>query len=73
MSVEALRRVRDRDVTLVLTSDAHHSDELERVRYAALLAERAWVEPARVANTWSAERLLAWTRAKTRASKTAHG
>jgi DNA polymerase (family 10) len=73
MSVEALRRVRDRDVTLVLTSDAHHSDELERVRYAALLAERAWVEPARVANTWSAERLLAWTRTKTRAGKTAHG
>ena len=30
------------------------------MRYAALNAERAWIDPARVANTWSAERLLAW-------------
>jgi DNA polymerase (family 10) len=60
MSVEALRRARSRDVTFVLTSDAHHASELERVRYAALNAERAWIDPARVANTWPAERLSAW-------------
>ena len=45
----------------MLTSDAHHADELDRVRYAALNAERAWVEPERVANAWPAEKLLAWT------------
>jgi len=60
MSVEALRRARHRDVTFVLTSDAHHADELARVRFAALNAERAWVDPARVANAWAPERLLAW-------------
>jgi DNA polymerase (family 10) len=62
MSVEALRRVRDRDVTLVLTSDAHESEELERVRFAALNAERAWIPPDRIANAWPAERLVAWAR-----------
>jgi DNA polymerase (family 10) len=62
MSVEALRRARLRDVTFVLTSDAHQTSELSRVRYAALNAERAWIEPARVANAWSAERLIAWSK-----------
>lgn len=61
MSVEALRRARSRDVTFVLTSDAHHASELERVRYAALNAERAWVDPQRVANATTAERLIAWS------------
>ncbi len=60
MSVESLRRARGRDVTFLLTSDAHRADELERVRYATLNAERAWVDPERIANTWSPERLISW-------------
>jgi DNA polymerase (family 10) len=60
LSVEALRRARGRNVTFVFTSDAHRADELERVRYASLNAERAWLDPDRVANTWPAERLRAW-------------
>ena len=64
LSVDWLRRARASDVVLVLTSDAHHADELDRLRFAALNAERAWVEPARVANAWTAERLHAWVRAK---------
>jgi DNA polymerase (family X) len=64
LSVEALRRARVRDVTFVLTSDAHRASELERVRFAALNAERAWVEPDRIANAWDAERLIAWTARK---------
>ena len=64
MSVEALRRARTREVTFVLTSDAHQTSELERVRYAALNAERAWIGPERVANAWTGERLLAWTEKK---------
>jgi DNA polymerase (family X) len=67
MSVEALRRARTRDVTFVLTSDAHHASELERVQYAALNAERAWIDPKRVANAGTAERLIAWTAAEKRA------
>ncbi len=66
MSVDALRRAsaRSREVIFVLTSDAHHADELERVRYASLNAERAWLEPDRIANAWDAERLLTWTARK---------
>ena len=62
LSVDALRRARGRDVTFVLTSDAHHARELDRVGFAARNAERAWAPPDRVANTWQAERLRAWAR-----------
>jgi len=60
MSVEHLRHARTRNIDFVLTSDAHHTRELERVRYAALNAERAWLPPERVVNAGSAERLAAW-------------
>jgi DNA polymerase (family X) len=63
MSVEALRRVRGKQVPLVLTSDAHHENELERIKFAALNAERASIDPERVVNTWPKERLLAWLEA----------
>jgi DNA polymerase (family 10) len=60
LSVEALRRARGRAVTFVLTSDAHQAAELDRVRYATLNAERAWVSPKTVANAWEPDRLLSW-------------
>ena len=61
LSVDALRRARSYAVTLVLTSDAHEVKELDRVQYAKLQAERAWVSPEALINVGSAERLLAWT------------
>ncbi len=64
LSVESLRRARGSEVTFVLTSDAHHARELERVRYAAWNAERAWIQPERIANAWPAERLAAWAERK---------
>ncbi len=64
VSVDVMRRARDRKVKFVLTSDAHHQTELERVRYAALNAERAMIGPDRIINTWSKERLLQWARHK---------
>jgi DNA polymerase (family X) len=64
LSADALRRARERDVTFVLTSDAHHARELDRVRNAARNAERAWIPPGRVANVWPAERLRAWAERK---------
>jgi DNA polymerase (family 10) len=63
VSADGLRRARDRSVTFVLTSDAHHTSELDRVRYAALNAQKAWLSPERIANTWPRERLLAWAQA----------
>jgi DNA polymerase (family X) len=64
LSVEALRRTRGRGVTFVITSDAHKAEELERVRFASLNAERAWVDPETVANTWAPERLATWATQK---------
>jgi DNA polymerase (family 10) len=60
ISVDGLRRARASKVTFVLSSDAHHADELARMDFARLQAERAWIDPERVANTWPAERLSAW-------------
>ncbi len=60
LSVDALRRLRSRKLPLVLTSDAHHASELERIQYAALNAERAGIDPDRIVNTWPKERLTAW-------------
>ncbi len=60
LSVEALRRARGKNVTFLLTSDAHDAVELERVTYATQNAERAWLDRDRVANAWEPERLLAW-------------
>jgi DNA polymerase (family 10) len=60
LSCEALRRARASRVVFVLSSDAHRAGELERVRFAAQNAERAWIEPERVANAWEPERLAAW-------------
>jgi len=62
LSVDALRRARARGVKLVLTSDAHHHAELDRITFAASNAQRAGIEPARVVNTWPAQDLLAWAR-----------
>ena len=68
LSVEALRRARTRAVSLVLTSDAHHESELDRVEHAARNAERAWVAPDQVVNVGTPARLLEWARrAKTEA------
>jgi len=63
LSAEALRRARGRNVTFVLTSDAHHARELDRVAFAARNAERAWIEPGRVANAGEPDRLAAWVAA----------
>ena len=64
VSVDVLRRARDRKVNFVFTSDAHHSTELERVRFATLNAQRAMLPPNRVINTWDKSRLLNWARNK---------
>ena len=64
MSVDALRRARARDVMFVLTSDAHHEDELDNVRYATLNAERAWIPQERVVNAGDPAGLLAWLESK---------
>jgi DNA polymerase (family X) len=64
MSVDALRQARGRNLTFVLTSDAHKASELERVRYACLNAEKAMIDPGKIVNLGARDALLAWTREK---------
>ncbi|MDE0228284.1 MAG: PHP domain-containing protein [Spirochaetaceae bacterium] len=59
-AADVLRRARALDVTIVVNSDAHHQREFDRLRWGALHAQRGWVDRERIANTWPAERFLAW-------------
>ncbi len=64
VSVDILRRARGRKIVFVLTSDAHHTSEFDRLGYACLNATKAGVPLEQVANLWPRERLLAWAREK---------
>jgi DNA polymerase (family 10) len=62
-ATDVLRRARAHDVTIVVNSDAHHRREFDRLRWGALHAQRGWVDRDRIANTWPAQRFLAWVSA----------
>ncbi len=64
LSVDALQRARERAVLFVLTSDAHQTDELDRVEYAAMNAHRAWIPPERIVNAWAPKELLKFLETK---------
>ncbi len=57
---EVLRQARDLGVTFVVSTDAHHTDELDRMQWGALQAQRGWVEPDSIANTRPAAEFLEW-------------
>ncbi len=63
-SSEVLFRARGLPVTFVISTDTHHTRELARMEWGALLATRGWVDPARVANLRPRERFLEWLRAR---------
>ena len=63
-AAEVLRRGRDLGVVWVISTDTHHVQELDRMRWGAMQAQRGWVERAQVANTWSAEKFLGWVKDK---------
>ena len=62
-SDEVLRRARSRDVVILVNSDAHHVSDFERLQWGVQQAQRGWVDRERIANTWPAERFLAWAAA----------
>jgi DNA polymerase (family 10) len=63
-SSEVLLRARGLDVTFVMSTDSHHTRELERMEGGVQHATRGWVEPHRIANTWPRERFLEWLHAR---------
>lgn len=59
-SVDVLRRARELGVTLIISTDAHHVDELTRMQWGSRQATRGWVDKSRVANTWSIDKFLSF-------------
>ncbi|HEX5828323.1 MAG TPA: DNA polymerase/3'-5' exonuclease PolX [Candidatus Limnocylindrales bacterium] len=64
LAAERARRAHEMGCVLSIDSDAHHTRELEYVRWGVDQARRAWVEPRHVLNTRSLDDLLAWVAAK---------
>jgi DNA polymerase (family 10) len=58
------RRASELGVLLSINTDAHQPDELDLRFFGAAIARRGWVPPEQVINTWEAERLLTWLRAR---------
>jgi DNA polymerase (family 10) len=61
---EILRLASGRDITFVISTDAHDSRELANIDAGVRLARRGWVDKARVANTWDRDRFLEWATRK---------
>ena len=51
------RLARERGARLVVSTDAHSANELGNLRWGALLARRAWLEPDAVVNTRTVDEL----------------
>ena len=58
-----LRRAAEAGVIFVVNTDAHHVREFDRMRWGVQLAWGGRVPAEAIANTWPAERFLAWVRA----------
>jgi DNA polymerase (family X) len=61
-SSDVLFRARGLDVTFVISTDTHHTRELARMEWGALLATRGFVDPSRIANLWPRDKFLQWLR-----------
>ncbi|GIU91168.1 MAG: DNA polymerase/3'-5' exonuclease PolX [Acidimicrobiia bacterium] len=57
---EVVRRAVARGVDLVISTDAHHTSELDRMRFGVLNAQRGWATPDRVVNTRPWDEFSAW-------------
>jgi DNA polymerase (family 10) len=64
LSAERARRAVAAGCVLTIDSDAHHTRELDYVRWGISQARRAWVTAADVVNTRPRADVLAWAAAK---------
>ncbi len=63
-AADALIRARELDVTFIISTDAHHVAEYDRMQWGAQQAQRGWVDRAKVANTWSLSKFVKFVNAK---------
>jgi DNA polymerase (family 10) len=59
---EHLRRAKEAGVRFAIDSDAHATSELANPRYGVGAAQRGWLTPDDIINTWPLERLRAFLR-----------
>jgi DNA polymerase (family X) len=57
LSDEMARRAQELGVVLAISSDAHAARHLDNVRYGVATAQRGWVRPENVLNTWPLPRV----------------
>jgi DNA polymerase (family 10) len=57
---EHVRWAREHGVFFAVSTDAHSIAELDNMRFGIATAQRGWVEPDEVINTWPLERLQAF-------------
>jgi len=53
-------------VKLVISTDAHSTEQLRMMRYGVATARRGWVEARHVVNCWDRDRLMGWLASRKR-------
>lgn len=54
-----VKLVRDRGMSVIISTDAHHPDQFDFMRYGVMTARRGWMEKKGILNTYPPEKLLA--------------
>jgi DNA polymerase (family 10) len=57
---DQLREASRMGIKFAINTDAHHYGQLAYIRYGLATAQRGWIEPDMVINTWQLEKLLNW-------------
>ncbi|BCJ73154.1 DNA polymerase/3'-5' exonuclease PolX [Catellatospora sp. IY07-71] len=65
---ELIMRARERGVKFAIDTDAHSTVHLDVLRFGIGVAQRGWLTPADVVNTWSLAKLRSFVAAKRRAA-----
>ncbi len=63
-AADALIRARDLEVTFIISTDAHHVAEYDRMEWGTRQAQRGWVDRSKVANTWDVEEFMKFVKDK---------
>jgi DNA polymerase (family 10) len=62
LPADLIRRARRHGVKFAIDSDAHAPGHFDNLRYAVGIAQRGWLTPDDVVNTWPLDRLRAYLR-----------
>lgn len=70
LNAENLREAARYGVKFAINTDAHHFGQLAYMRYGVMTAQRGWLEPESVVNTFSLAKLTDYMKTKRRAAQT---